>query len=150
MKNNFIYLDSYTLQQDMRIRLPKSVLANMNVEKGKTKFDIFFDKENCLISPDSLQVDVSFDAYDYSEGQIHTLSLIDSHGLKKISPPRRTEKNCRLCCEVITDSVGQARRGSSDRASRSRAQGGHGRARRFRSAPCSSRAVRCPRWLHTR
>lgn len=83
MKNNFIYLDSYTLQQDMRIRLPKSVLANMNVEKGKTKFDIFFDKENCLISPDSLQVDVSFDAYDYSEGQIHTLSLIDSHGLKK-------------------------------------------------------------------
>lgn len=30
----------------MRIRLPKSVLANMNVEKGKTKLDIFFDKEN--------------------------------------------------------------------------------------------------------
>ena len=26
----------------------------------------------------------------------------------------------------------------------------NGRARRFRSAPCSSRAVRCPRWLHTR
>jgi len=36
----------------------------------------------CTLS-DSLQVDVSFDAYDYSEGQIHTLSLIDSHGLKK-------------------------------------------------------------------
>lgn len=46
MKNDLIYLDSYTLQQDMRIRLPKSVLANMNVEKGKTKLDIFFDKEN--------------------------------------------------------------------------------------------------------
>lgn len=46
MKNDLIYLDSYTLQKDMRIRLPKSVLANMNVEKGKTKLDIFFDKEN--------------------------------------------------------------------------------------------------------
>lgn len=28
MKNDLIYLDSYTLQQDMRIRLPKSVLRN--------------------------------------------------------------------------------------------------------------------------
>lgn len=46
MKNDLIYLDSYILQQDMRIRLPKSVLANMNVEKGKSKLDIFFDKEN--------------------------------------------------------------------------------------------------------
>lgn len=46
MKNNLIYLDSYTLQQDMRIRLPKSILTNMNIEKGKTKLDIFFDKEN--------------------------------------------------------------------------------------------------------
>ncbi len=46
MKNDLIYLDSYTLQQDLRIRLPKSVLANMNVEKGKTKLDIYFDKDN--------------------------------------------------------------------------------------------------------
>lgn len=46
MKNNLIYLDSYALQQDMRIRLPKSILTNMNIEKGKTKLDIFFDKEN--------------------------------------------------------------------------------------------------------
>lgn len=46
MKNDLIYLDSYTLQQDMRIRLPKSILANMNVEKGRTKLDIYFDKDN--------------------------------------------------------------------------------------------------------
>ena len=46
MQDNLIYLDSYMLQQDMRIRLPKSVLTNMNIEKGKTKLDIFFDKEN--------------------------------------------------------------------------------------------------------
>lgn len=35
-----IYLDTYVLQQDMRIRLPKSVLSNLNVIKGSTKFDI--------------------------------------------------------------------------------------------------------------
>ncbi|WP_312444678.1 AbrB/MazE/SpoVT family DNA-binding domain-containing protein [Lacrimispora sp.] len=45
-----IYLDTYVLQQDMRVRLPKAVLANMNVEKGKTKFDIYLDSsDNTLI-----------------------------------------------------------------------------------------------------
>jgi len=46
MNKDLIYLGTYTLQQDMRIRLPKNVLANMNIEQGKTKLDIFFDKEN--------------------------------------------------------------------------------------------------------
>lgn len=46
MKNELIYLDTYVLQQDMRIRLPKSILANLNVEKGKSKFNIYFDKTN--------------------------------------------------------------------------------------------------------
>lgn len=45
MKNE-IYLDTYILQQDMRIRLPKSVLSNLNVVKGSTKFDIYYDSEN--------------------------------------------------------------------------------------------------------
>lgn len=45
MKNK-IYLDTYILQQDMRIRLPKSVLSNLNVVKGSTKFDIYYDSEN--------------------------------------------------------------------------------------------------------
>jgi hypothetical protein len=40
-----IYLDTYTLQQDMRIRLPKSILNNLPVEKGATKFSIYFDQE---------------------------------------------------------------------------------------------------------
>lgn len=45
-----IYLDTYVLQQDMRVRLPKAVLANMDVEKGKTKFDIYLDSsDNTLI-----------------------------------------------------------------------------------------------------
>lgn len=44
------YLDTYVLQQDMRIRLPKAVLANLNVVKGTTKFDIYLDPtENTLV-----------------------------------------------------------------------------------------------------
>ena len=43
MKSTIIYLDTYILQQDMRIRLPKSILTNMNAEKGVTEFDIYYD-----------------------------------------------------------------------------------------------------------
>ena len=57
MKNDLIYLDTYTLQQDMRLRLPKSVLSNMNIEKGKTKKEIFIDKEDnvLVLKPESSQ-----------------------------------------------------------------------------------------------
>jgi len=41
--NNEIYLDTYVLQQDMRIRMPKAIVSNLNVEKGKTKFDIYLN-----------------------------------------------------------------------------------------------------------
>ena len=40
-----IYLDTYVLQQDMRIRLPKSILNNLQVEKGTTKFSIYLHYE---------------------------------------------------------------------------------------------------------
>lgn len=43
MDGNRIYLDSYVLQQDMRIRLPKSILTNMNAKKGESWFDIYYD-----------------------------------------------------------------------------------------------------------
>lgn len=51
MKNvDLIYLDTYVLQQDMRVRLPKSVLANMQLEKGSSRFQIYYDKLNeCLV-----------------------------------------------------------------------------------------------------
>ena len=50
MEKNLIYLDTYVLQQDMRIRLPKSILSNMNAEKGKTMFSIYYDNEtNSLV-----------------------------------------------------------------------------------------------------
>ena len=45
MKQDLIYLDTYVLQQDMRVRLPKSILSNLNLEKGVSKFDIYFDKD---------------------------------------------------------------------------------------------------------
>ena len=45
MSKELIYLDTYVLQQDMRIRLPKSIIANMSAEKGKTQFEIFLDNE---------------------------------------------------------------------------------------------------------
>ena len=45
MAKVLIYLDTYALQQDMRIRLPKSILNNLPVEKGTTKFSIYLDQE---------------------------------------------------------------------------------------------------------
>lgn len=41
-----IYLDTYVLQQDLRVRLPKAVLNNLNLEKGKSCFDIYLDSES--------------------------------------------------------------------------------------------------------
>lgn len=31
MENNMTYLDSYILQKDMRVRMPKSILLNIGV-----------------------------------------------------------------------------------------------------------------------
>ncbi|MCM1007616.1 MAG: AbrB/MazE/SpoVT family DNA-binding domain-containing protein [Ruminococcus flavefaciens] len=49
MTDSCIYLDTYVLQQDMRVRMPKAILSNMGVEKWKTKFDIFLDTTNNTI-----------------------------------------------------------------------------------------------------
>lgn len=46
MNSDLIYLDTYVLQQDMRIRLPKLIIENLNVVKGVSKFDIYLDKKN--------------------------------------------------------------------------------------------------------
>ena len=43
MADERIYLDTYVLQQDMRIRLPKCILTNMGAEKGETQFDVYLD-----------------------------------------------------------------------------------------------------------
>lgn len=46
MEASRIYLDTYVLQKDMRIRLPKAVVENLKLIKGESKFDIFFDSTN--------------------------------------------------------------------------------------------------------
>lgn len=45
-EDELIYLDTYVLQQDMRIRMPKSILENLNIEKGKSRFKVYYDKIN--------------------------------------------------------------------------------------------------------
>ena len=45
MNKELIYLDTYSLQQDMRIRLPKAILNNLPVEMGTTKFAIYLNPE---------------------------------------------------------------------------------------------------------
>lgn len=50
MDNPMVFLETYVLQQDMRIRLPKAILSNVRAEKGKTMFDIYFSAdENSII-----------------------------------------------------------------------------------------------------
>ena len=50
MDNNTIYLDTYVLQKDMRIRLPKAIIENLQATRGESLFDIFLDKNNdCII-----------------------------------------------------------------------------------------------------
>lgn len=43
MDNSMVFLETYVLQQDMRIRMPKAILSNVGAEKGKTMFDIYFN-----------------------------------------------------------------------------------------------------------
>ena len=40
-----VFLETYMLQQDMRIRLPKAILSNVGAENGKTMFDIYFNAD---------------------------------------------------------------------------------------------------------
>ena len=44
--NNLIFLESRMLQQDMRVRMPKSILSNLDLKEGESVFDIFLDKDN--------------------------------------------------------------------------------------------------------
>lgn len=46
MTSSCIYFGTYVLQQDMRVRLPKAILTNLDAEKGNSQFDIFLDKDN--------------------------------------------------------------------------------------------------------
>lgn len=47
---DLIYLDTYVLQQDMRVRMPKAVLENLGLVKGKSKLKIYYDKKRKCIT----------------------------------------------------------------------------------------------------
>ena len=46
MNKDKIYLDTYIVQKDMRIRLPKQILKIFNLSKGISTLDIFVDSKN--------------------------------------------------------------------------------------------------------
>ena len=46
MKKELFYLDSYVIQKDMRIRLPKAAAINLGLECGKSVLNVYVDKEN--------------------------------------------------------------------------------------------------------
>ena len=46
MKRDLFYLDSYIIQKDMRIRLPKAAAKNLGLECGKSLLEVYVDKEN--------------------------------------------------------------------------------------------------------
>lgn len=46
MKKDYIYLDSYIIQKDMRIRLPKQILKIFSLESGVSYLDFYVDSEN--------------------------------------------------------------------------------------------------------
>ena len=46
MNRKMIYLDTYVFQKDNRIRLPKGVVENLEVDPGTTCFDIFIETES--------------------------------------------------------------------------------------------------------
>ncbi|MGD9678230.1 MAG: hypothetical protein AB7V16_07800 [Vulcanibacillus sp.] len=53
---NKIYLDTYMLQKDMRIRMPKEIVPNLEATPGETYFEIYYDpvtKEIMLVMKES-------------------------------------------------------------------------------------------------
>ncbi len=59
--NKRIFLSTYLLHKDKRIRLPKAIENNMSAVPGETYFDIFYDAKRqeliLKISPKSVVLD---------------------------------------------------------------------------------------------
>lgn len=49
MKKELFYLDSYVIQKDMRIRLPKAAAINLGLECGKSVLNVYVNKDNSEI-----------------------------------------------------------------------------------------------------
>ena len=44
-EDKLIYLGENILQQDLRIRIPKSVIVNLNLQPGKSKLEIYLNAD---------------------------------------------------------------------------------------------------------
>ena len=49
MNSNVVYVDTCILQKDRRIRLPKSILTNLNILSCEVKFEIFLNIQDQTI-----------------------------------------------------------------------------------------------------
>lgn len=43
MERELVFLDTVLLQQDMRVRLPKALVVNIDGKPGQTHLDVYFD-----------------------------------------------------------------------------------------------------------
>jgi len=43
MDRELVFLDTVLLQQDMRVRLPKALVVNIDGKPGQTHLDVYFD-----------------------------------------------------------------------------------------------------------
>lgn len=43
MDTELVFLDTVLLQQDMRVRLPKALVVNIDGKPGQTHLDVYFD-----------------------------------------------------------------------------------------------------------
>jgi len=41
-----VYLGEYILQRDMRVRMPKEIIKNLDVAQGTSFFEIYLDSEH--------------------------------------------------------------------------------------------------------
>jgi hypothetical protein len=58
-----IYLDEYILQRDMRIRMPKEIIQNLNARPGETVFAVYLD-------PGSKEIILSVKTQDTKEASL--------------------------------------------------------------------------------
>lgn len=77
MNNELIYLDTYLLQKDMRVRIPKSSVDNLNLKKGETEFKIFLNPkdETLVLKPVPNEHIINLFNDDISEN--NTIKFID-------------------------------------------------------------------------
>lgn len=57
METELVFLDTVLLQQDLRVRLPKSIIVNIEGKPGQTRLNVYFDAitKNIVLKNDDIQ-----------------------------------------------------------------------------------------------